>query len=637
MRRIFLSVFFLFGIIATQKTLAQAPVANFGVITVSTFVKDTFCSGTTVAFQDSSNNSPSSWAWNFNFTSNANIIATPNGGSSTVSQNPTVLYKNTSTLVQQVNITLIATNGSGGSIAFSKTIFIYPAKPLAPVMNFSPSIVCKDSSILFSIGATTSFVKQYTWNFGANSSPSFSNSSSPISVAFSVLNASQNITLTATNACGSTTTANTISIVGPPTANFISPSVGGAVCNHLPITFTDGSVGGATAWLWNFGNGHTSTLQNPVDSYLIAGTYTVTLIAYNSCGASQSYSSTIKIKNCSPPVAFFKTDTDTVCMNTPVIFYDLSQNGLNTNFWTAPNSTPSGKNTANDTVVFNSAGTVTVTLLVKNSYGQSSYSKVITILRCLPPIAAFNSQLTVCQGRCNTLANHSTDTAEAHFTKVRWYFKGSRIDSSMTYVPPTVCYDSVGTHNIELIVCNIYGCDTLIQPITVLPAPRIYSTDTCVYAGYSINLKAHGNGKITWIPNIELNTSTGDSVIATPSNQQTYTVRDTTTCPSPDSVTICIHYRNAIISSPNTFTPGTTGSANSIFKINANIPVNEFNMKIYNRWGEMVYNSNDYLGGWDGTFNGVQQNSGVYVYIIGYRDLGDNQYKFINGNVTLIR
>ena len=51
----------------------------------------------------------------------------------------------------------------------------------------------------------------------------------------------------------------------------------------------------------------------------------------------------------------------------------------------------------------------------------------------------------------------------------------------------------------------------------------------------------------------------------------------------------------------------------------------------------MVFKSSDYLEGWDGTYRDVPQNSGVYVYIIGYRDLGDNQYKFINGNVTLIR
>ena len=256
------------------------------------------------------------------------------------------------------------------------------------------------------------------------------------------------------------------------------------------------------------------------------------------------------------------------------------------------------------------------------------------VLRCLPPTALFDSWASICQGTCTYVTNNST---EAPFTS-KWYFYGSDSATSTKFNPSNICYHNAGLDSIKLVVTNKYGSTSLTKPIVVLPAPKILSHDTCIYAGYSVQLYAHGHGLITWSPTTGLSPTTGDTVLASPLNQVTYSVRDTTSCPSVDTVVVCVKYKNAYITAPNTFTPdGNT--LNDVFKITSKdgLPINEFSIKIFNRWGEMVYKSSDYLDGWDGTYRGVQQNSGVYVYIIGYRDLGDNQYKFINGNVTLIR
>ena len=84
-----------------------------------------------------------------------------------------------------------------------------------------------------------------------------------------------------------------------PTASFTASAISGLA--PLAVTFADTSTGGPTSWLWTFGNGSTSNVQNPpAVTYTEAGTYTVTLIVSNANGASAPVSTTITVT--APPV-----------------------------------------------------------------------------------------------------------------------------------------------------------------------------------------------------------------------------------------------------------------------------------------------------------------------------------------------
>lgn len=83
----------------------------------------------------------------------------------------------------------------------------------------------------------------------------------------------------------------------PPTASFNTSTNSGTA--PLSVTFTDTSTGGPTNWSWNFGDGGTSTSQNPTHVFDHAGTYTVTLVASNSGGASAPASSQIQVSQAS--------------------------------------------------------------------------------------------------------------------------------------------------------------------------------------------------------------------------------------------------------------------------------------------------------------------------------------------------
>lgn len=91
------------------------------------------------------------------------------------------------------------------------------------------------------------------------------------------------------------------------------------------------------------------------------------------------------------------------------------------------------------------------------------------------------------------------------------------------------------------------------------------------------------------------------------------------------------------ISIPNAFSPNGDGK-NDIFHI-LGFPnsVNYLTMKIFNRWGQLVFESNDEHKGWDGTYKGIPQEIGVYVFLLNYQLSTTGEIKSVKGNVTLIR
>ena len=85
---------------------------------------------------------------------------------------------------------------------------------------------------------------------------------------------------------------------------------------------------------------------------------------------------------------------------------------------------------------------------------------------------------------------------------------------------------------------------------------------------------------------------------------------------------------------PNSFTPNTDG-LNDMFQVKG-VNFENFNMMIFNRWGELLYETNDPLSGWNGTFKGNDCQQDVYVYVIRYYNLKHIMYQKV-GHINLIR
>jgi gliding motility-associated-like protein len=86
---------------------------------------------------------------------------------------------------------------------------------------------------------------------------------------------------------------------------------------------------------------------------------------------------------------------------------------------------------------------------------------------------------------------------------------------------------------------------------------------------------------------------------------------------------------------PTAFSPNGDGVNERFRALNQNI--DRYNLQVYNRWGEKVFETNVPGDGWDGVFKGVQQELGVYVWTCQYQLKGQTKLNLVKGNVTLMR
>lgn len=218
-----------------------------------------------------------------------------------------------------------------------------------------------------------------TWDFGDGTS-------STAAVANKVYQRAgrYTVTLTVTGAGGTTASkSETITVNGPLAAQFsFSPA---SPTTSDTVAFTDETVGGVTSWRWVFGDGQSSTAQNPTKRYGAAGDYTVTLTVFRN-GESAALSKTITVRNPAPvtpavQAAFdFTPAAPTAGQN--VSFTDRST-GLPTSWqWSFGDGRTSSQR--NPSIAFAAPGQYTVTLTASNGGNSGSISRTVNVTAITP-------------------------------------------------------------------------------------------------------------------------------------------------------------------------------------------------------------------------------------------------------------
>ncbi len=149
-----------------------------------------------------------------------------------------------------------------------------------------------------------------------------------------------------------------------------------------------------------------------------------------------------------------------------------------------------------------------------------------------------------------------------------------------------------------------------------------------VYSGVDVNF-------YTWSPISGLNCSDCASVVATPYKQTEYTLtlNYLANCSVKETVTIMVGDGEDFFV-PTAFTPNGDGN-NDVFTTYGT-GLAKVNLKVFNRWGEKVYDSGNQWLGWDGTYKGIIQNPGVYTYYINAVYLNGKERER-KGTITLVR
>jgi gliding motility-associated-like protein len=217
---------------------------------------------------------------------------------------------------------------------------------------------------------------------------------------------------------------------------------------------------------------------------------------------------------------------------------------------------------------------------------------------------------------------HFNITNNANIDSVEWDLGDGTTSSSMN---PVHLYPQPGTYPVKLTEHYNGKSYTDSGYITILELPYLHLGDTILlYSGSSINL--HAGGGFT---NYYWSTGSGDSIINVATGGD-YSVRveNEHCCFNSDTV----YVKPFIYYAPSAFTPNNDGN-NDIFRIiglNRNI---QFNLYIYNRWGELVYTSDDLETGWDGTVGGNLSPEETYVWIAKIKFL--NQDIITQSNIVL--
>lgn len=213
----------------------------------------------------------------------------------------------------------------------------------------------------------------------------------------------------------------------PPTANFkASPTMG---ANPLSVAFTDLSTNNPTKWKWDFGDGTTSTEQNPTHKYTKLGQQTVTLTASNNLGSdTKTINKYITVTSPPPgPVAVFHVTQRNGSAPFSVKFINNSTGSPTTYTWNFGDNKSSTER--EPTHLYNSPGVYTVSLKVKNAQGEHTLTLSDYITVGNPP------NLPACYG-INTSDEYGAVSCQQGFAVVAVGCQGTLCDNiTMTCCP----------------------------------------------------------------------------------------------------------------------------------------------------------------------------------------------------------
>ncbi|WP_456442762.1 PKD domain-containing protein [Caldithrix abyssi] len=224
------------------------------------------CAPLSVQFTDQSSGDITSYSWDFG------------DGATSTAQNPQHTYNNPGTYTVSLTV-----SGPGGSDTETKVDYITVYEPITADFSGTPTSGDAPLSVSFT-DQSTGTVTAWSWDFGDGATSTEQNPTHTYNTA-----GTYTVTLTASNSCDSDTQTKVDYITvtepagNPPVADFSgTPTSGDA---PLTVSFTDLSSNNPTSWSWDFGDGGTSTQQNPTYTYNTPGTYTVSLTATNAYGS----------------------------------------------------------------------------------------------------------------------------------------------------------------------------------------------------------------------------------------------------------------------------------------------------------------------------------------------------------------
>lgn len=370
------------------------------------------------SFFDHSTNDPDSWFWDFG------------NGSTSIEANPTISFDAPGTY----DVCLTASSICGSDQVCQEI----EVSCIAPVPGF---FFTSDELTLSFQDVSQNDPLTWFWTFGDGNSSTLQE---PIH-AYAVPGPYQ-ICLEVSSLCGVNQACLNVNVVcSAPQANF------NAEANELSISFQDISANNPTEWSWDFGDGTTSTEQNPGHVYEQPGEYVVCLAVSSVCGNTQRCESLTV--SCIAPVADFTLLAD----NLNIFFADASINNPAEWLWDFGDSATSIDQNPSHTYAL--PGVYEVCLTVTSICGSTNTCMEVAA-SCASPQAAFSVS-------SNGLSQIFIDASTNNPTEWFWDFGDGTTSTDQT---PIHTYEEASNYTVCLIASSICGADTICQILNIVTA-----------------------------------------------------------------------------------------------------------------------------------------------------------------------
>lgn len=541
---------------------------------------------------------------------------------------------------EQVGIRYIYTNAQGCVSTNDTVLTVHPL----PQVQFGAPDVCTYSPLAVNNTSTITSGTIATWAWAITGQPTLT-SEQVGPFAYPVAD-TLSISLTATSDRGCANTVEEEVIIHPvPVASFTSADA----CQYETVPYLDQStiawnsgVDVIDTWDWRFGDGSYATGTEPTHAWQLWGTYTDTLIVTSAFGCADMATRSIVIhpapvnslvmaRNC-----FGQSTTLTSTSTIP-------QGTIAATQWTM--DTPTANYEGPVAVhTFSSAGFFPITLQTQSDQGCITILTDTLEIWPLPQVAFVPTDTVRCVNNPVTFTDTSTIPPPYMNSAWQWSINGAIAGAGSIL---TVAFDTAGSYSVGLIVTSGNGCQdslSVADLITVHPLPIAgFYTDPARTGVLTPEIQVVDTAQIAveWAYDLgDGHTSTDRQPVHTYATFGTYLIQQIVT-----SMHGCLDtaYQEVIIDPvlliyvPNAFTPDGDGINDVFLPSLYGFTVRDYNLTIWNRWGELIFETNNQSEAWDGSHGGALVHDGVYIWQL--EVLADDIVgrKVQRGHVTVLR
>jgi gliding motility-associated-like protein len=555
----------------------------------------------------------------------ASFVYDFNNGQTISSNNPQTIYIYTQPGVYLPRVILKDTNGCSIPIIGLDSVKVYG---ITSSVQANTHVVCDSGIVQFSLQAQSNNpIINYAWNFGDGGvgTGSLPNHNYTTSGTYNV-----DCIITTALGCKDTTYLQIpVVVTKTPIIDFTplyTSACAPALVNFQPIIVQNDNS--TLQWNWNLGNGNTSNImQPPAQLYNTAGSYNITAIATHNLGCKDTVTK-VFIAN---PIPNTNAGLSTqICRDGTAL---LTASGATSYAW----SPAAGLSCATCGVTNATPDTTRIYYVTgTNNFGCSTTDSV-----AIKVVQRFNMSNSPSVGFCNETYTILNATGAKSYIWSPAAGLSSTTDSTVVAKPTaTTTYRVIGFDSENCFT------DTANIVVTLFPKPTVNAgADITIVGGLSATLNPTTSANIVaynWSNGSTLSCTNCKTPVATPPQTTTYKLEVTSTegCKNSDEVTVFVTCDKGNLFVPNTFSPNNDGMndvlyprGNGIHKVKA--------LRIYNRWGELVFEQNnfdvnDVTKGWNGTHKGQKLPADVFVYTIEVQCMNKIPMQF-KGNITLIQ